>query len=115
VLRQISTMAEQSHRQWDPFTAGPLDERLRALRLEFVRMSEEYPIALRQEIVFLLFDQFIDPPADVAGRLAEQAGVSVGLPMDSVWRFRRWIEAVALLDPTERRLLFDQIRRSVRL
>ncbi|HEX4668582.1 MAG TPA: prenyltransferase/squalene oxidase repeat-containing protein [Solirubrobacterales bacterium] len=114
-MRAMNTFAERSHSQWLPVDIGPVDERLRALRITFSRILDECAPPVREELVYLLFERFIDIPADVAARLAEQMGSRLGMSADGVLQFRRWASAAALLEPSERQVLFDQIRRSVQL
>lgn len=112
---EMRGLAERSHLQWLPLGVEPGDDRLRSLRLSFNRVLDDCRPAVRQELVYLLFDGFIEVPADVAGRRAEQVGMRLGMSVDGVVRFKQWASAAALLEPKERQLLFDQIRRSVEL
>lgn len=113
--RAVNTFAERAHSQWIPVDAGSVDERLRALRITFIRILDGCAPPVREELVYLLFDRFVDIPADVAARLAEQTGARLGVSSEATMQFRRWASAAALLEPAERRVLFDQIRRSVQL
>jgi hypothetical protein len=115
LVLEMQGFAERSHLQWLPLGNEPADERLRALRLSFNRVLDDCQPAVRQELVYMLFDGFVDVPADVAGRRAEQSGMRLGMSFEGVVRFKEWASAAALLEPEERQVLFDQIRRSVEL
>jgi Prenyltransferase and squalene oxidase repeat len=112
---EMQGFAERSHLQWLPFGDEPADERLRSLRVSFAGVLNECRPPVRGELVYILFDGFIDVPADVAGRRAEQVAMRFGMTPEGTVRFKQWASAAALLEPQERQLLFDQIRRSVDL
>jgi hypothetical protein len=111
----MAELSEESYRQWLPFERGPVDERMRSLRLSFNRVLDHCSPSARQELVYLLYDRFIDVPADVASRLAEQTGMRLGMSSEGAALFQQWASVAALLAPSERKVLFDQIRRSVEL
>lgn len=92
---------------------GAASDRIRSLRRAFISMSGDWPHGVRSEIVYLLFEQFVDVPTDIAERLAERNAMRVGAPPHVAFEFSEWVAAAALLEPPERRLLFDQLRRSV--
>ena len=112
-METVRQFTETSHAQWTPMSDGGSAERLRALRYSFSRVLDECPPSMRTELVYILFDRFLDAPADVAARLAEQLGTQLGMNSLAVLQFQRWAGAMGLLDREDRRLLFDQIRRSV--
>ncbi|MGE5282452.1 MAG: prenyltransferase/squalene oxidase repeat-containing protein [Chloroflexota bacterium] len=115
LLWDMHGFAEQSHLQWTPFEDEPVGERLRALRVSFSGVLNECSPSIQTELVYMLFDGFTEVPADVAGRRAEQVAMRFGMTPEGAVRFKQWASTAALLEPRERRLLFDQIRRSIDL
>jgi hypothetical protein len=84
---------------------------IRRLRRDFLRLSEEWPVSLREEVTYRLFAELIRLPADIAGRYVEDLVIRLGMRGENRERFEQWARAVAKLTPSSRRILFEQIRR----
>jgi hypothetical protein len=73
----------------------------------------EWPEPVREELLYILFDRFLDVPSDVAARRAEREAINLGIRGSGVEQFTTWASAVGLLSEAERRVLFDQVRRQL--
>lgn len=93
-------------------TRGNTSE-LSRLRDIYFEMQSEWPSSLREEFVYTLYTDLIDLPLDVSPRYAKELANRYPLPREYARRMQSWIDMVVRLDPTERRILFDQLRRAI--
>jgi hypothetical protein len=112
-LRRTS---DRSYGQWDLDYGLVPSSHLnhRDLRRALVEIVEDWTPSAREELIYILYDQFMDVPTDVAGRIGEQVAARLGVGARSAADFASWASAVGLMPPGERRVLFEQLRRSVR-
>lgn len=73
----------------------------------------EWPEPAREELLYILFDRFLDVPSDVAARRAEREAIGLGLRGSEVEQFSAWASVMGFLSEADRRVLFDQVRRQL--
>jgi len=108
----LAELRERAWRQDRGIEGEASGEMLQLLRLRFVSLVEGWSSSNRDELVFLLFDRFVDIPADIAQRLGEQTATQLCHHAQEARDIGEWAATVGLLDAEDRRVLFDQIRRA---
>lgn len=81
------------------------------LIMRFLKITATVPQKLRRELVYLLYEEFLDVPPEVAARRSLSAGNRIGLDPPTARSFSLWAAEVAELTEQERRVLFERLRR----
>jgi hypothetical protein len=102
---------QRAREQWDEVAIGEIDAPIGSLRSALIDITSEWRPSAREELAYVLYEEFLDAPSDIARRRSEQVALRLGAPPSSIAEFARWAGAVGLLDESERRVLFDQVRR----
>ena len=89
------------------------DEYVSDLRLSFYKLTETWPAIMREEIVYRLLSDVIEMPDDIGPRYVEDLTFRLDMPMKHRNSLRRWLLKLLRLDPPQRRVILDQIRRSI--
>lgn len=85
---------------------------LARLRAVFIDISEQWPPDVREEVLFALHERLADVPISIAGRVATDIMKRLGVVVpERQLEFAEWLEAVALLRPIDRQVLFDLLRQ----
>ncbi|HYW73353.1 MAG TPA: hypothetical protein VE961_20190, partial [Pyrinomonadaceae bacterium] len=93
----------------DTLTRNP--SQLMLLRRMYLEMSQDWRPDVREELAYRL-PSLVDMPEDLGNRYVEELVYRLGLGPSDRARLETWSRYVTRLDLTERRLLFEQIRRT---
>jgi hypothetical protein len=108
-LAQISALP--SITEFGPDTK--LSSELSTLRYAFLDITDDLSPRLREEIVYRLFTDLVDLPADIGRRYAQDLIVRFKIVPRTRREVLSWIDEALRLSPSDRRILFDQIRRTI--
>ncbi len=92
---------------------GRLTTRLRVLQDSFYELTESLGGERRTELVYLLYENFMDVPPDVAERSAYSLGFRLRMPPATARAFASWSAEVASLDRRDKALLLEALRQGV--
>jgi Prenyltransferase and squalene oxidase repeat len=83
------------------------------VRNRFLSFAERLPLSVREEVIYSLYDDFLDAPPDIAERIVQRLTLQLSLPPHEADDFREWATLVAQFTPRERRVLLESLRRTV--
>jgi hypothetical protein len=89
-----------------------MPSRLSELRLMYHDISAMWSPDLREEVGYRLFRELIEAPPQIGIRYIEDLSLRLNLPPYSRSMLVSWAERVLRLDPSDRRILFEQIQRA---
>jgi hypothetical protein len=83
------------------------------LRDRFYELQQSLPPSIREDLVYRLYRDLAELPPEMGDRYSRDLTIRYDLPARDQRLMLRWIEQVLRLGPTDRRVLFDQLRRAV--
>jgi hypothetical protein len=81
-------------------------------RMFYVVVARMSP-AQREELIYMLYDRFLEVPPEVAVRYGERLALQFNFGPDQILAFLQWVTEFTKLPTTERRLVLEELRSSV--
>ncbi|HEY3103191.1 MAG TPA: hypothetical protein VGJ69_06340 [Pyrinomonadaceae bacterium] len=89
-----------------------LSSDLDSLRYMYMDMAGSWPAFIREEVAYRLLSDMVEMPTDVGLRYVEEMTFRLDMPSQERSQLSSWMRYALRLSPGERRILFDQLRRS---
>ena len=80
----------------------------------FMRIGSMIPPSIRDELLYRVSNDLPEMPSDLMPRYARDLGLRFGFGPEETYLLRDWLEGIAILPPSERRIALDSLRRGIR-